>query len=81
MFNHNMNSQALVNRTVIIMFCFTCLLSLSCDESNEETVILPIPHNLKATIMNQGIDLTWELAEDLEGVAILYKIYRSVQNF
>ena len=80
MFNHNMNSQALVNRTVIVMFCFACLLSLSCDESNEETVILPIPHNLKATIMNQGIDLTWALAEDLEGVAIRYKIYRATER-
>ena len=75
-----MNSQALMNKAVIVMFCFTFFLSLNCEESSEETVILPIPHNLKATIINQGIDLTWELAEDLEGVVIRYKIYRATER-
>ena len=79
-FNSSIHPRALVNGTAIVILFFTCFFLSSCDDSNEEVVILPIPQNLKAVIINQGIDLTWEVAEEAKGVTIRYNIYRATEQ-
>ena len=79
-FNNNMYFRVLVDRITIVMFFPIFLVLSSCDDSKEEAVILPVPQNLKATIINQGIDLIWEIGNEVSEVTIRYNIYRATER-
>ncbi|HHZ89075.1 TPA: hypothetical protein EYN98_20510 [Candidatus Poribacteria bacterium] len=76
-FNSGIHFRTLVNGIAIVILSLIFLSLSGCDDSKEEAFILPVPQNLKATIINQGIDLTWEIAEGTTGVTVRYNVYRA----
>ena len=76
-FNSGIHFRTLVNGIAIVILSLIFLSLSGCDDSKEEAFILPVPQNLKATIINQGIDLTWEIAEETIGVTVRYNVYRA----